>query len=140
MKDHNKKSNTVELRAITRAIEESESITQARESMKSDVGSLMRVEGAIQKLVRRDGQLKFIMTDHAGEKRMMIFADMKEDAERVKAGKYRKGAAVEIVGRLKSFGNFGINLDSCRIYNQSSDKVATNGAKKEERIEKIKQA
>lgn len=115
MKRTNKRLQTIELDTIKSTVESSESITDARDKLKSSIGAVIRVKGKIQKLVKRDQQLKFVMTDEADAKQMLIFADMRGDAERVKEGKYRKGRTAEIVGRLVSFGYLGINLGNCKL-------------------------
>lgn len=115
MKKQKNQSESIQLSEIVSTVKSTESITVARDKLKFAIGSIMQIKGIIQKVVKRDQQLKFVIIDESDARQMLVFADMRDDAERVKLGKYRKGKTAEIVGQLVSFGYMGVNLSNCKL-------------------------
>lgn len=98
-------------------------IEAARSLLSSVTGAVLDIAGQVQKVVRRDGQLKLVIEpgDVPG---FVVFADCLSDAETVRNSKIRKGSQVSISGNLQSFGWSAVCLTDCRLMfpDASSDK------------------
>lgn len=115
-----------EIAELIDVLESSATIEQARESLRFASGPTFSIKGKIEKLVKRENQLKFIIIDRSDARReMMIFADMSADARRVTLGKYRKGKTAQIIGNLVSFGHNAICINRCKLVTQTVTKLNT---------------
>lgn len=77
-------------------------------------GAVLDVVGEVQKVVKRNEQLKLVIEsgDIPG---FVIFADCSSETEAFRNAKIRKGSAVAISGNLQSFGWSAVCLSDCRV-------------------------
>ena len=102
------------LRTIADKVAKSDSLQAARLELARFCGAVLEVSGKVQKRVKRDAQCKLVIEpgDVPG---FVVFADCLPDAEKVEARKIRKGSAVSVRGRLRSFGSSAVCLVGCRL-------------------------
>ena len=82
-------------------------IEKARQFLSAKVGSAIKVEGAILKVIKRNENLKLLCQTDT----FKVFAEFKEGFE----GKFRKGGSVKLIGRFQTFGYESICLIDAKI-------------------------
>ncbi|MCA1623051.1 MAG: hypothetical protein LC778_04500 [Acidobacteria bacterium] len=92
------------LKAIADAVRGSD-VHSARIALSFAFGAALDIAGKVQKVVKRDGQLKLVLepNDVPG---LVVFADCVSEAENLRKPKIRKSSAVRVKGKLQSFGVF----------------------------------
>ncbi len=75
---------------------------------------MIDVSGRVQKVVKRDGQLKLVIQPGDAPE-FVVFADCLSDAEIVTNSKIRKGSSVRVKGKFQSFGASAVCLSDCRL-------------------------
>lgn len=96
-------------------------VLEARIALSSATGANLCVSGRVRKVVRRDEQLKLVITPDDPDG-WIIFADCGPDAANVKRRKIRKGSAVSIRGKFATFGASAVCLSDCRLQPKKLEK------------------
>jgi hypothetical protein len=78
------------------------------------IGAVIDVSGRVQKVVKRDGQLKLVIQPGDAPE-FVVFADCLSDAEIVTNSKIRRGSSVRVKGKFQSFGASAVCLSDCRL-------------------------
>lgn len=102
------------LTTIAATVNRLSDVEAARSVLPFAVGAVLNVSGKVQKVVKRDGQMKLVI-EPDNVPGFLVFADCFIDAEEIKARKIRKNSLVSVRGRLQSFGNRAVCLSLCRL-------------------------
>ena len=100
------------LMTIADALKRSD-LESARADLSFAIGASLEICGRVLKVVRRDGRYKLII-ETVEDTDLIVFANFK----RAQKQSLRKGAAVLIRGKLKSFGLSAVCLGDCRVKNE----------------------
>jgi hypothetical protein len=107
------KIETFGLTAIKVVLTNTTDLQMARQSLAFAVDATVGASGVVLKRVKREGQCKLVIAPDNVQ--LTVFADCKNDEQRIISRKIRKKSKVSITGKLFSFGNQSVCLSDCRL-------------------------